>query len=173
MNARNETAALDVAAYRAALAALRNLLAEHIAEALTKAETAEHHRVVRLCRGLDEAGLNLDDLVEGGLRSYDVSPEEAWQSPSARRQAGAAPDYDPWAVAESPAPAVLPEPVRQVLVEQLALMRTDDKTDEVRVRAVHMAAELACAGVNLYAAVDERAQELKPGTPSLRDEPPF
>lgn len=172
MNARNETAALDVTVYRAALASMRNLVSDHIAESLERADDAEHRRVMRLVRGLDEAGLNLDDLVEGWLESRNVSTREVWQTPSARRQPATAPDYDPWG---SPAPVVLPEAVQRVLVEQIAEMRvrTGWKPDELRLRSVRLAAELASAGLDLYAAIDKRAQELKPGTPSLRDEPPF
>ncbi|MGW2692410.1 hypothetical protein ACWC3Y_11170 [Streptomyces sp. NPDC001296] len=170
MSARNESTSLDFIVFRAALASMRNLLAEHIAEVLTKAEDAEHHRIIRLCRGLDEAGLNIDSLVEGWLESYDASSLDVWQSPSSRR--ATAPDYDPWS---GPAPVVLPEAVQRVLVDQIAEMRvrTGWKPDEMRLRAVRLAGELASAGVDLYAAIDKRAQELKPGTPSLRDEPPF
>lgn len=174
MSTRNETAALDVTVYRAALASMRSLVAEHIAESLERADDGEHRRTMRLVRGLDEAGLNIDDMVEGWLESHDVSPFEVWQSPSSRRRHPALePGFDPWAASETPQPVVLPEPVRRGLVDQIAEMRVDEKPTEPRLWALRLAGELACAGVDLYAAIDERAQELKPGTPSLRDEPPF
>lgn len=175
MSVRNETSALDITVYRAALAAMRNLVAEHIAESLEGSDDAEHRRTMRLVRGLDEAGLNIDNLVEGWLESHDASTLEVWQSPSLRRHPELEPGYDPWAATgEGRAkPAALPERVQRVLVEHLAVMRLDEKTDEVRVRAVTLAHELATAGADLYAAIDGRAKELKPGTPSLRDEPPF
>lgn len=173
MSARGETAALDVTVYRAAFASMRNLVAEHIAECLERADDGEHRRTMRLVRGLDEAGLNIDRLVEGWLESNDVSTREVWQAPSSRRRPGVDPAHDPWASAEARRPVDIPEPVRHVLVDQLAEMRVDEETDELRLRAVHLANELSCAGVDLYAAIDERARELKPGAPSLRDEPPF
>ena len=177
MSAHNESSALDITVYRAALASMRNLVAEHIAASLEGADDAEHRRTMRLVRGLDEAGLNIDNLVEDWLESRDGEPREVWQAPSARRRhPAAAPGHDPWAATETPAPVVLPEPVQRVLVEQLAgmLVRVGWKPDEqLRIRVVRMASELASAGVDLYSAIDERAQELKLGTPSLRDEPPF
>ena len=171
MSARNDTSVLDITVYRAALAGMRNLVAEHIAESLERADDAEHRRVMRLVRGLDEAGLNIDNLVEGWLESNDVDPREVWQSPSSRPHR--APAHDPWAESETPKPVVLPERVRRVLVNEIVLLRIHAETDEMRLRAVHMASGLAQAGVDLYDAIDKRAQELKPGTPSLRDEPPF
>lgn len=176
MNERTETTALDVAAYRAAFGTLRSMVGEHLADALVHGDDdAEHRRIKRLTRGLDESGLNLDDLINTFVeQTWDAEVGWAWKSPTARR-ATAAPDYDPWAATGEgwAAPVVLPERVQRVLVEQLVVMRLDEKTDEVRVRAVALAHELASAGVDLYAEVDARAKELKPGTPSLRDEPPF
>lgn len=173
MSPRNETLTLDVTVYRAALASMRNLIAEHIAESLERADDGEHRRTMRLVRGLDEAGMNIDNLVEGWLESHEVSPFEVWQAPSARRHPATAPDYNPWAAAEAPSPVVLPESVRRGLVDQIAEMRVDEKETEPRLWALRIASALACSGIDLYRAIDERAQELKPGTPSLRDEPPF
>lgn len=177
MNERTETAALDMAAYRAAFGTLRSMVAEYLAGALAHGDDGEHRRVARLARGLDEAGLNLNDLIDAFVTQvWDMEPERAWKSPASRYEpASGAPHDCPWATTgEGWAKSVtIPEPVRRVLVNNLVAMRLDQKTDEVRVRAVVLAGELAAAGADLYAAVDERAHELKPGTPPLREEAPF
>jgi hypothetical protein len=82
-----ESAALDVAAYRAAFGTLRLLLAEHMADALLSGDDAEHRRTTRLARRLDEQGLNLDELINGYVEhTWDSRPEWAWKSPAARKE---------------------------------------------------------------------------------------
>jgi len=177
---RTETEALELAAYRAAFGTLRLLLAEHVSDALLSGDDAEHRRIVRLARRLDESGLDLKGIVDGFVTdTYEARTDWAWKSPAARREASALAE-DPWAAGGDgegwdKKPVTLPEPVQRVLVDQIAEMRVREgwKPDELRLRAVHMASELACAGVDLYAAIDERTQELKPGTPPLHSEPPF
>jgi hypothetical protein len=82
-----ETAALDVAAYRAAFGTLRQLVAEHMADALLSGDEAEHRRTTRLARRLDEQGLSLDDLINGYVEhTWESRIEWAWKSPAARKE---------------------------------------------------------------------------------------
>jgi hypothetical protein len=83
---RAETEALDVAAYRAAFGTLRQMVAEYMADALLGDDDGEHRRVTRLARRLDEAGLNLDDLINSFVEhTWDARIEWAWKSPTARK----------------------------------------------------------------------------------------
>jgi hypothetical protein len=89
-----ETEALDVAAYRAAFGTLRQMLAEYMSDALVHGDDDEHRRATRLARGLDEAGLNLDELINAYVeQTWDAQIGWAWKSPTARKE----PAFDsPW-----------------------------------------------------------------------------
>ncbi|GHH29973.1 hypothetical protein [Streptomyces rubradiris] len=94
MSERTETVALDVTAYRAAFGTLRTMLAEYLAEALVHGDGPEHRRLTRFARGLDEAGLNLDDLIDSFITgTWDTRPAWAWKSPTARKEPVLG---DPW-----------------------------------------------------------------------------
>lgn len=87
MSDREETAALDVAAYRGAFGTLRQMVAEHMADALLGGDDAEHRRTTRLARRMDEAGLNLDELINDYVEhTWDAQIEWAWKSPTARKE---------------------------------------------------------------------------------------
>lgn len=94
MSDRTETGDLDVAAYRAAFGTLRQMLAEHMADSLVHGDDAEHRRTTRLARGLDEAGLNADELINSFVeQTWDAQIGWAWKSPTARKE----PDPEsPW-----------------------------------------------------------------------------
>ncbi|MEU2789086.1 hypothetical protein [Streptomyces sp. NPDC007100] len=87
MSERLDTAALDTTAYRAAFGSLRQIVAQHMADALVQGDDAEHRRTVRLARGLDEAGLNLDAEIDAYISgNHDARPKWAWKSPAARKE---------------------------------------------------------------------------------------
>jgi hypothetical protein len=80
-------AALDVSAYRAALASYRNIVVAHIAWTLTYAETDEEHAgACQLATALDGAGLNIDTEIEQRVDEIGwCAVATAWKRPSIRR----------------------------------------------------------------------------------------
>jgi hypothetical protein len=110
----------------------------------------------------------------------DAGQLHGWQVQWAAQQAASLEEYkrrtDPKAVVEgawpvvpykapAPDPAALLESMRSVVTGLLAEALLDGKSDELRAWARGIAYELDQVGVNLYAAIEARVQELAPGTP--------
>jgi len=94
MNGYPENATLDLIAYRAGLAAYRQLVSTYVAEALLLSNDDEHRRLLRLARGLEEAGLSIRSEVDLSLETvHERDAASAWASPIARK---AADSRDPW-----------------------------------------------------------------------------
>lgn len=86
MNNYPENATLDLTAYRAGLAAYRQLVSAYVADALLRSDDDEHRRIVRFARGLDEAGLNIRSDVDLHLETFhERDAASAWKSPIARK----------------------------------------------------------------------------------------
>lgn len=94
MNDYPENATLDLTAYRAGLAAYRQLVSTYVAEALLCSNDDEHRRLLRFARGLDEAGLSIRSEVDLHLETFhERDAASAWKAPITRK---AADSPDPW-----------------------------------------------------------------------------
>lgn len=79
--------ALDLTAYRAALASYRQIVVAHIANALVCDSDVVHGRACDLAKALDQAGLNVDYEVDEHIdRHCEITAREAWKPPSVRRE---------------------------------------------------------------------------------------
>lgn len=81
-----ENATLDLTAYRAGLAAYRQLASTYVAEALLLSNDDEHRRLLRFARGLEEAGLSIRSEVDLYLETvHERDAASAWKSPITRK----------------------------------------------------------------------------------------
>lgn len=89
-----ENATLDLTAYRAGLAAYRQLVSTYIAEALLLSDDDEHRRLLRFARGLEEAGLSVRSEVDLCLTTFhERDAASAWKAPINRK---AVDSPNPW-----------------------------------------------------------------------------
>ncbi|MEU0783460.1 hypothetical protein ABZ341_18040 [Streptomyces sp. NPDC006173] len=174
MRERSENDKLDLTAYRAALAGFQQIAASNAADALLNTSSdGEHRRVLAFARELEEAGLSIDDRINGHvLYQRDGDPDWARKSPTAREEAcpSVSPfGPDPWA---TPTPKLAD--VTAVVAGHLAEALLDGKSDELRTFARSLAYELKRIGCDLDDAIEQRVQQLAPGTPPVKaSEQPF
>jgi hypothetical protein len=121
--------------------AVRRLVAAHIVQALQGQHAGRQQAALRLARDLDEAGANVDDLLNEELGG------EGW----------------------TPAPnpmdlcADVPSPVRRAIANQLAQMLLSSDGDAVHAWARNVASALANEGADLNDAIKTRIYELTLG----------
>lgn len=172
MSNRDQAAVLDQTAYRAALASFQRITASNVAEAMLRTDSnAEHRRLAAFTRELDEAGLGIDDHINGFvLYQRDGDPDWARKSPS-EREASSRRWGDPWANDE---PVTL-DGLRRALARHLAKILVERDSEAVRIWAVNVVASLDAQGFHVDEAVSAQVQELKPGSEyrSFASEPPF
>jgi hypothetical protein len=174
--ARDEEQAATTADLRDALTllrrreyAVREAVATHIAKALASREPDRWKAGIDLARDLDEAGANMEQLIDARLSDDGWDPRGAWKTP-ASAPASAAPDYDPWA----PAPDItadIPEAVRRVIAEHLAHMLLNGDSEVVQLWARNFAFALKNEGADITGDIEQRIRDLTLGRdPS---DPPF
>lgn len=145
--------------------ATREAVSAHIAKALASRDANRWKAGRDLAQALDEAGANVDDLVDARLSDDGYDTKTPWTAPAPliRRD-------DPWA----PTPDItadVPEPVVRVIAGHLAEMLLGNQNEDVHQWARGIAFELKRAGADLTPAIEKRIRELTLGRdPS---EPPF
>lgn len=148
---------VTAAAATATVTTMRELLAAHIAAALTSSNRSRWKAGRDLAQGLDAVGANVDRLVEPHV------PKEAWSGP-------AVPPDDPW----TPTPDVtddVPEVVRRVIAGRLADMLLAPNADELHQWARNLAYGLKSEGADLTGDIKDRIHALTLGADPA--EPPF
>lgn len=145
--------------------ATRSLVSAHIAEALASREAARWKAGRDLAQALDEADCNMDTLIDARLSDDGWDPRSAWKA-----VASAVPAADPWA-ATPDVTAEVPERVRRVLTERIAVMLLDSRDDALAEAARTLAFALKNEGADLTGDIEKRITELTLGRdPS---DPPF
>lgn len=170
--ARDEEKTATTADLREALQSLRrregdtrSLVAAHIAQGLASRDKDRWKAARDLAQALDEAHNNVDELVDARLSDDGWDPRSAWKAP-----ASAVRSDDPWA----PTPDItadIPEPVRRLFAEHIALMLLDGDNETVQLWARNFAFALKNEGADLTGDIEKRITDLTLGRdPS---DPPF
>ena len=136
--AKDGVSAADAAATNTTL---RDLLAAHIAAALTSGTRNRWTAGRDLAQGLDAAGANVDRLIDRHITAAGHNPKTAWEGPTASAD-------DPW----TPIPDVtgdVPEVVRSILAGCLTDMLLNPGIDDVRQWARSIAHALSGAGADI------------------------
>lgn len=171
--ARDEDQAATTADMRDAITLLRRreyatreAVATHIAKGLASREENRWKAAIALSKALDEAGFNVDDLVDARLTDDGWDPRSAYKAP-----ASLVPHDDPWA-AKPDVTADIPEPVRRIITERLADMLLSRDGDGWHAeQARRFAFALKNEGADLTGDIEKRITELTLGRdPS---DPPF
>ncbi|MFF7837613.1 hypothetical protein ACFZC6_02070 [Streptomyces ossamyceticus] len=170
--ARNEEQAERTADLRDALRLLRGreydvrkLVSTHIAKALASREPNRWKAGRELAQALDMADCNMDEAIDARLSDDGWDPRSAWKAVGS-----AVPAADPWA-ATPDITAEVPERVRRVLTERIAVMLLDSRDDALAEAARTLAFALKNEGADLTGDIEKRITELTLGAdPS---DPPF
>ena len=144
---------------------VRKLVSTHIAKALASREPNRWKAGRALAQALDMADCNMDDAIDARLSDDGWDPRSAWKAVGS-----AAPAADPWA-ATPDVTAEIPERVRRVLTERIAVMLLDSRDDALAEAARTLAFALKNEGADLTGDIEKRITELTLGRdPS---DPPF
>lgn len=144
---------------------VRKLVSTHIAKALASREPNRWKAGRELAQALDMADCNMDDAINARLSDDGWDPRSAWKAVGS-----AVPAADPWA-ATPDITAEVPERVRRVLTERIAVMLLDSRDDALAEAARTLAFALKNEGADLTPDIEKRITELTLGRdPS---DPPF
>jgi hypothetical protein len=136
--ARDGDSAADAAA---ANISIRDLLAAHIAAALTSSTRNRWKAGRDLAKGLDAIGANVDRLIDQHITATGGAPKEAWEGPAVLAD-------DPW----TPTPDMtgdVPEVVRSILASCLTDMLLNPGIDDARQWGRNIAHALRSGGADI------------------------
>jgi hypothetical protein len=127
---------------------MRELLAAHIAAALTSSNRSRWKAGRDLAKALDATGANVDREIDQHLNAASHNPKEAWAAPGSSA-------VDPW----MPLPDVtddVPEVVRSILAAYVADMLLNPGQDDVRQWGRNLAHALRSGGADITPDIRER-----------------
>ncbi|MFJ3984350.1 hypothetical protein [Streptomyces fungicidicus] len=137
--------------------AVREAVSSHIAKALASREPDRWKAGIDLARDLDEAGANMEQLIDACLSDDGWDPRSAWKAVSSAVRSD-----DPWA----PTPDItdqIPEPVRRVIAGHLAEALLDGRDSDVQKWARGIAYELKNIGADLTDAIKQQITDMTLG----------